>query len=101
MAEHPASSSTTPVVPDQPALRYRGVPDVPQDVDFLMEHLNDPNFDYESCSQWDTSTSTDACELGRQKGYDCSTAYSDSQSRSARYSINSGTMPSSVFDYDE
>ena len=26
-------------------LRSRHVPDVPEDVDFLMEHLNDPNFD--------------------------------------------------------
>lgn len=28
-----------------PNLRARHVPDVPEDVDFLMEHLNDPNFD--------------------------------------------------------
>lgn len=33
----------TVVFPD--ALRHRNVPDVPEDVDFLMEHLNDPNFD--------------------------------------------------------
>ena len=26
------------------ALRARNVPDVPEDVDFVMEHLNDPNF---------------------------------------------------------
>jgi hypothetical protein len=26
-------------------LRSRHVPDVPEDVDFLLEHLNDPNFD--------------------------------------------------------
>ena len=26
-------------------LRHRHVPDVPEDVDFLLEHLNDPNFD--------------------------------------------------------
>lgn len=26
-------------------LSARHVPDVPEDVDFLMEHLNDPNFD--------------------------------------------------------
>ena len=25
-------------------LRQRNVPDVPEDVDFVMEHLNDPNF---------------------------------------------------------
>jgi len=26
-------------------LQARHVPDVPEDVDFLMEHLNDPNYD--------------------------------------------------------
>jgi OPT family small oligopeptide transporter len=29
-------------------LRPRHVPDVPEDVDFLMEHLNDPNYDLRS-----------------------------------------------------
>src|SRR5438270_8917609 len=29
-------------------LRSRAVPDVPEDVDFIMEHLNDPNFDLRS-----------------------------------------------------
>ncbi|KAF8078330.1 OPT oligopeptide transporter [Lyophyllum atratum] len=28
-----------------PSYRPRQVPDVPEDVDFMMEHLNDPNFD--------------------------------------------------------
>lgn len=26
-------------------VRRRNVPDVPEDVDYMMEHLNDPNFD--------------------------------------------------------
>lgn len=32
-----------PYSPEQ-ALRARNVPDVPEDVDFVMDHLNDPNF---------------------------------------------------------
>jgi hypothetical protein len=36
----------TPQGPSFPQLlRPRPLPDVPQDVDFLQEHLNDPNYD--------------------------------------------------------
>jgi hypothetical protein len=28
-------------------IRLRRVPDVPEDIDFLVEHLNDPNYDLE------------------------------------------------------
>lgn len=38
------SSPSEPVV-FSAALRNRHVPDVPEDIDFLIEHLNDPNFD--------------------------------------------------------
>lgn len=30
---------------DMSNLRARNVPDVPEDIDYLMEHLNDPNLD--------------------------------------------------------
>lgn len=45
--EKPYSSSTEQVEL-QSTLRERNVPDVPEDVDFVMEHLNDPNFDLKS-----------------------------------------------------
>lgn len=37
------SSSDNVQTPD--TLRARRLPDVPEDVDFVMEHLNDPNYD--------------------------------------------------------
>jgi hypothetical protein len=45
--EKPFTSSTEQVnLPS--TLRERRAPDVPEDVDFIMEHLNDPNFDLKS-----------------------------------------------------
>lgn len=41
--DYPTASASD--VNATPQLRERHVPDVPEDVDFLMEHLNDPNFD--------------------------------------------------------
>jgi hypothetical protein len=41
----PYTSSTDQLPLPLHALRRRAVPDVPEDVDFLMDHLNDPNFD--------------------------------------------------------
>ncbi len=42
----PRSSSIEQV--NLATLRSRAVPDVPEDVDFVMEHLNDPNYDLRS-----------------------------------------------------
>ncbi|KAJ3574619.1 hypothetical protein NP233_g1653 [Leucocoprinus birnbaumii] len=39
------SKHNMPYSTEQVVLRSRHVPDVPEDVDFLMEHLNDPNMD--------------------------------------------------------
>jgi hypothetical protein len=39
------------IVTHLPFLRPRHEPDVPQDVDFLMDHLNDPNYDLRPHSQ--------------------------------------------------
>lgn len=50
-----ASSVTTIIAPSQ--MRMRHIPDVPEDVDFILEHLNDPNFDLRRTS---TSTETSA-----------------------------------------
>jgi len=39
------SASGEQVVSHQHFMRRRHVPDVPQDVDSVMDHLNDPNYD--------------------------------------------------------
>jgi hypothetical protein len=46
----PYTSSTDQLPLPLNALRRRAVPDVPQDVDqdYLMDHLNDPNLDFEN-----------------------------------------------------
>ncbi|KAG1715802.1 hypothetical protein ID866_1378 [Astraeus odoratus] len=103
--ETKAYTTATHVAPF-PTVRQRGVPDVPEDVDFLMEHLNDPNFDYGSELHSSTESSTDVYELDRSKAaevYSTATSDFDSQSRgSARYSTASRTeTPSSSWEYDD
>lgn len=88
------------------AVRHRGIPDVPEDVDFLMEHLNDPNFDYGAEFRSSMDTSTEIYELDHNKTADAySTTISDLEShsrRSLRYSTASRTdTPSSSFEYDD
>jgi len=38
-------NDTVHVSPQERPHSTRGVPDVPDDIDFFMEHLNDPNYD--------------------------------------------------------
>ncbi|KAL4069408.1 OPT oligopeptide transporter [Scleroderma citrinum] len=99
------SYSTATNIAVLPTLRHRGVPDVPEDVDFLMEHLNDPNFDYSAELQSTRDSSTDMYELERSKvvdDYSTATSEFDAQSRSVRYSTTSRTeTPSSAFEYDD
>src|SRR4051794_19082324 len=59
----PYSSAADPGVGPH-FLRPRHVADVPEDVDFLMEHLNDPNYDLRRTSF--SSTSTNSFELDRK-----------------------------------
>jgi hypothetical protein len=50
--EKPSTSSTDSEQVDLPStLRHRHVSGVTDDVDFIMEHLNDPNFDLKSRPQ--------------------------------------------------
>ena len=49
---HMDTNYNTPQGPSSPQLlRPRPLADVPQDVDFLQEHLNDPNYDLNSNSK--------------------------------------------------
>ncbi|KAG6371674.1 OPT oligopeptide transporter [Boletus reticuloceps] len=98
------SNSATNIV-NHSAFRRRGVPDVPEDVDFIMEHLNDPNFDYHSELQSLSDSSTDVLELEKRKVSDTgSVRLSEfdvqSRSESLRYSTTSETQ-GTAFDYDD
>lgn len=88
------------------SVRRRGVPDVPEDVDFLMEHLNDPNFDYHSELQSLSDSSTEMFELEKKKISDTgSVRISEfdvrSRSESIRYSTTSAETQGTAFEYDE
>ncbi|KAG9314623.1 OPT oligopeptide transporter [Chiua virens] len=99
------NSATNIVTPS--SARHRGVPDVPQDVDFLMDHLNDPNFDYHSELQSLSDASTEVFELERKKAPDSGSIRIsefdvESRSESARYSTASKTdTQGTAFDYDD
>jgi hypothetical protein len=105
METQPYSSATN--ITALQNLRARGVPDVPEDVDFLMEHLNDPNFDYYAALPSPTSSTTEVHELDHKKiemsEYSGGTSDFDVESRveSTRYSTASRTVTLSTFEYDE
>jgi hypothetical protein len=90
--EKPFSYSTEQVnVPS--TLRQRNVPDVPEDVDFIMEHLNDPNFDLKSRPPSFTS-------VDKKKYRD--DAEAESQLGSDRYSTSRAeSRISTAIDFDE
>ncbi|KAJ7693632.1 glutathione transporter [Mycena rosella] len=84
-------------------VRRRNVPDVPDDVDYIMEHLNDPNFDLTNPSSKPPSTKIDAPES--LKGDKKSTyAHSDVDAESSdRYSAPSraGSRDSTAIEFDD
>lgn len=86
---------------------HRGIPDVPEDVDFLMEHLNDPNFDYQSELQSLSDSSTEVFDLERKKVSDTGSIHLSefdvqSRSESIRYSATSRTeSQATAFEYNE
>ncbi|OCH88594.1 OPT oligopeptide transporter [Obba rivulosa] len=69
------SKDSSPVSLSLPQLlRHRNpIPDVPEDVDYVMQHLNDPNWDLSSDSLSPTSTSF---ELDEKRGRALSSGYS-------------------------
>jgi hypothetical protein len=80
-------------------MRRRHVPDVPEDVDFLLEHLNDPNFDLTksrppSFVSAETRTKKDI--------YESSDIDTESQFDSDRYSTSRAeSQVTAVDDFDE
>lgn len=85
--------------------RPRHIPDVPQDVDFLLDHLNDPNYDIKS--PLTTSTESFDYDDHKKKADDLDKTYSirgsdydtDSAMESTRYSTSS--RMSDFTDFDE
>lgn len=101
------NASTTPSTPNM-SIRHRRPPDVPEDAvsehDFLLEHLNDPNYDLNSpqghtppptySGGWSSIAGKESIELDRKKllynNYDSENGYDRPESR------NSGAL-----DFDE
>ena len=86
-------SSSTDQVMTPSTLRERNIPDVPEDVDFIMEHLNDPNYDLNSRPPSFTSVV--------KKKYQ-SDGEAESQFDSDRYSTSRAeSRNSTAIDFDE
>jgi hypothetical protein len=105
MEEAPYSSATAVGSGGPNFLRPRNVPDVPEDVDFLMEHLNDPNYDLRRASF--SSASTHSFEMDSKNPHDRkrhSLDYKgsefDSESQ-ADYSTERAGSRISAIDFDE
>ncbi|KAF8641045.1 hypothetical protein AX17_000689 [Amanita inopinata Kibby_2008] len=79
-------------VSSQSFFRQRHVPDVPEDVDFLMEHLNDPNFDLKKPVA--PSINTQSTEIPKKKLYESSDL--DTESQFDRYSTSRAESRSSA-----
>ena len=77
----------------------RRVPDVPEDVDFLLEHLNDPNFDLTKSRP----PSFVSAEIRTKKDiYESSDIDAESQYDSDRYSTSQAeSQITAVDDFDE
>lgn len=72
---------------DHAVLRTRRIPDVPEDVDFLMEHLNDPNMDLRKPSHIRYMMSNVQYKDHGQSDYDAgSRSDIDYPSRSSKFS---------------
>ena len=82
-------------------LRSRHVPDVPEDVDFLLEHLNDPNFDLTQ-SRPPSFLSTETRRKSKKDIYDSSDIDAESQFDSDRYSTSRAeSQVTAIDDFDE
>jgi OPT family small oligopeptide transporter len=106
MEDPKAVSSATNLVSVPAFLRPRHVPDVPEDVDFVMEHLNDPNFDLTQAhpsvnQQHPQQHHIDSYELEHKK-FSPSDVDSESQYASERYaSSRAESRQSMSIDFDD
>ena len=83
-------------------LRRRHVADVPEDVDFLLEHLNDPNFDLtQSRPPSFASAETETKKRSKKEFYE-SDVDAESQFGSDRYSTSRAeSQVTTIDDFDE
>ena len=80
-------------------LRARHVPDVPEDVDFLLEHLNDPNFDL---TQSRPPSFASTKRRAKKDIYESSDIDAESQFDSDRYSTSRAeSQVTAIDDFDE
>ena len=97
MEQARAYTSSTEQI-DLPNMRNRSVPDVPEDVDFMMEHLNDPNYDLRK-TRPPSFESVENGEKGEKKLYDTD---GESHYDSDRYSTSRAeSRNSTAVDFDE
>ncbi|PPQ71007.1 hypothetical protein CVT26_014269 [Gymnopilus dilepis] len=97
MEQARAYTSSTEQI-DLPNMRNRSVPDVPEDVDFMMEHLNDPNYDLRK-TRPPSFESVENGEKGEKKLYDTD---GESHYDSDRYSTSRAeSRNSTAVDFDD
>lgn len=85
-----SSSFSEQVLP----IRSRAVPDVPEDVDFVMEHLNDPNFDLKKAVSSDI-------ELGDKKTSKYAYSEYDTDSHFDHTTSRAESRNSTAIEFDE
>ncbi|KAF8632564.1 hypothetical protein AX15_001774 [Amanita polypyramis BW_CC] len=91
-------STVTEPASAQSFFRPRHIPDVPDDVDYLMDHLNDPNFDLKK--PVDLCVSSETWEMHDKKLYEGSVA--DTGSQFDRYSTSRAESRNSAsIDFDD
>lgn len=94
------TSSSEEISISVPTLRPRRVPDVPEDVDYLMDHLNDPNYDLKQ-----PPPSVKDMEMDQKKvhmSYSPSEVDGESHIESDRYSTSRAeSRNSTAIDFDE
>ena len=87
----------------------RHVPDVPQDVDFFMDHLNDPNFDLRDRSKSGIASSA-TLDLKKRRSDDYSgkhdfssrdTDFDDTESQVGSTQFSTASRMSDFTDFDE
>lgn len=94
----PYITSTEQLAYQSPHLRARAIPDVPEDIDFAIEHLNDPNLDIKGLRP-----SVKAWELESKKLPPYASSDGDTDSHFDRYSTSRAESrnSSAVEDFDE
>lgn len=85
-----------------PTYRPRHSPDVPEDVDFLMDHLNDPNYDLKTGYASRTAVEFRSKPPKDKESYELSDIDAESHYESDRYSTSRAeSRNSTAIDFEE